>query len=76
MCIISCVCQLHYKEYDDDDDDDDVPLSCRKNDRPTFAQIDKQLSRITYVDDTDVEMTSDPPPDVLNVDDTHLKLMA
>jgi len=23
MCVISCVCQLYTKEYDDDDDDDD-----------------------------------------------------
>jgi len=48
----------------------------RKNDRPTFEQIDKLLSRITYVDDNDVEMTSDPPPDLLNVDHTHPKLLA
>jgi len=51
-------------------------LVCRKNDRPTFDKIDKLLSRITYIDDDDVEMTSDPPPDLLNVDSTHPKLMA
>jgi len=44
----------------------------RKTDRPSFEQIDKLLSRITYVDDDDVELTSDPPPDVLN---THPKLL-
>jgi len=49
----------------------------RKNNRPTFDLIDKQLSRITYVDDDgDVEMTSDPPPDVLNVEHTCPKLVA
>jgi len=52
-------------------------VGCRKADRPTFEQIDKLLSRITYVDHDDVEMTSDPPPDVLQLSiDTQPKRLA